>query len=186
MSVALSSKFLFLFTLKFNVKSRSLIINTITLLLHFCGPKWPYTILKNISWKQIVIYALWHQQLHIKDTKCCYFCPKSPHLWLRILYDWVTVPAVFFVITVSKTTKITNCSRYKKSSFTKGSTTITNDFSSLIPVVKVGMKLIETCSDSGSSGLYSQSCCVSADILQYKIKSDKILRLTFFFMQSLN
>ena len=113
MSVALSNKFLFLFTLKFIVKSRSLIINYITLLLHFCGPKWPYTILRNILWKQIVIYALCRQQLHIKDTKCCYFCLKSPHLWLCILYDWVTVPAVFVII-VSKTTKITNCSRYKK------------------------------------------------------------------------
>lgn len=113
MSVALSNKFLFLFTLQFIVESRSLIINYITLLLHFCGPKWPYTILKNILWKQIVIFALCRQQLYINDTKCCYFCPKSPHLWLSILYDWVTVPAVFVII-VSKTTKITNCSRYKK------------------------------------------------------------------------
>ena len=121
-----------------------------------------------------------------KRYKVLLFLPKVSS-FMTTYFIWLGhVPAVFFVIIVSKTTKITNCSRYKKSSFTKGSTTITNDFSSLIPVVKVGMKLIETCSDSGSSGLYSQSCCVSADILQYKIKSDKILRLTFFFMQSLN
>ena len=116
----------------------------------------------------------------------CYICRRSSHLCLCNLHGWITVQAVFVIIVI----KNANCSRRNISSFTKGSTSNLNHFSSLMSVVKVGMNLTGICSGSGLSGLYSQLSynflLFSKYFIFYILKSGGILCLTFPYVQFLN